>query len=98
MSDNGFTNLGLDMDEPQMVERVRDLVYASAIVDGLRSERLLRGLTLEEVAERMGISVESVIEFEKPGSAPRLSTIRRYCMAVEVVMESYVRPLPKEEK
>ena len=45
--------------------------------------RLHRGLTVEAVAERMGIAPDAVVDqMERPDSDPHLSTVRRYAMAV----------------
>lgn len=45
--------------------------------------RLRHGLTVEDVAERMGLKPELVIDLmERPESDPHLSTVRRYAMAV----------------
>ena len=45
--------------------------------------RLQRGLTVNDVAERMGIAPDAVVDqMERPDSDPHLSTVRRYAMAV----------------
>lgn len=61
--------------------------------------RLAHGLTVEAVAERMGVTAASVIgSMELPESDPHLSTVRRYAMAVgalighEVVDEAITEP------
>lgn len=41
-----------------------------------------RGLTVEEVAERMGVSAATVAAFEAYDANPTQSVIRRYAMAV----------------
>lgn len=52
------------------------------LVSRLAAERKRLGLTQAEVAERMGTTAGKVDEFEKLDSDPRLSTVRRYAMAV----------------
>ena len=61
--------------------------------------RLQRGLTVDDVADRMGFKPEHVIDqMERPESDPRLSTVRRYAMAVgalvahDVIPESIAEP------
>jgi len=49
--------------------------------------RLRQGLTLETVAERMGITPDALVDqIERPESDPHLSTVRRYAMAVGVLI------------
>ena len=50
-------------------------------------QRILHGLTRREVAERMGVSKKAVRALEKDLDLVRLSTLRRYCLAVGVVIE-----------
>lgn len=61
--------------------------------------RLAHGLTVETIAEHMGISPDAVIgSMELPESDPHLSTVRRYAMAVgalighDVIDESITEP------
>ena len=61
--------------------------------------RLQRGLTVDDVAERMGVKPEHLIDMmERPESDPHLSTVRRYAMAVgtliahDVISESIAEP------
>lgn len=50
---------------------------------GLSNIRRTHGLTVEQVAERMGYDPDDVVrEIESAGSDPRLSTLRRYALAV----------------
>ena len=60
--------------------------------------RLQCGLTVEDVAERMGISPESVVDhMERPESDPSMSTVRRYAMAVGALVSYDVIPEIIEE-
>jgi transcriptional regulator with XRE-family HTH domain len=47
-------------------------------------------LSQEEVAARMGVSQPTVSAFERYDANPTLSTIRRYAMAVGVVLDTIV--------
>lgn len=48
------------------------------------------GLSQQDVADRLGIKQPSVAKFERHDSDPRLSTIRRYALAVGVRVEHSV--------
>lgn len=54
--------------------------------------RLRNGLTIQTVAERLGWSVEDVIEIESVGADPYLSHLRRYAQAVGALMTREVVP------
>ncbi len=49
-----------------------------------------RGLTQEQVAERMGVSQPAVAAFERYDANPTLATIRRYALAVHASIEHIV--------
>lgn len=60
--------------------------------------RLRHGLTVEAVAERMGITPDAVVaQMERPDSDPHLSTVRRYAMAVGALVAHDVIPGAIEE-
>ena len=50
----------------------------------LKSRRLQQGLSVSDVADRLGTTVAAVREFESYNSDPRLSQIRRYALALNV--------------
>ena len=55
------------------------------VMDLLKSERIRKGISLEEVAKRGGWSNESVPRsMEKPGANPQLRSIQRYAAAVNI--------------
>lgn len=74
--------LGIDMNDP--VQRLAcDLVQADAdYLTALTDLRFKAGLSREQVAERMDTTVEAVGDLESMSSDPRLSTLRRYALAV----------------
>lgn len=56
-----------------------------------------RGLSLEEVADRMGVSTEEAASFERYWADPNLSVIRRYAMAVGARIEHTVTLAPASD-
>lgn len=48
----------------------------------LRTIRVIRGLTIEEVADRMSCSREHIEAFEEYDSNPEISKIERYAIAI----------------
>lgn len=53
------------------------------------------GLSQREVAEILGIKQSSVAAFERHDNDPRLSTIRRYALAVGVYVDHHVSAEPE---
>jgi DNA-binding XRE family transcriptional regulator len=51
------------------------------------------GIRQRELAGKLGIAQSSVAAFERHDNDPRLSTIRRYALAVGAVVEHVVRPV-----
>lgn len=65
-----------------------DSKYIRDLIEARRSA----GLSQEDVAERMGVSQQSISKFERYENDPRLSTLRRYAHAVEAEVEHIVIP------
>lgn len=59
-------------------------------MDELVKVRVDRGISQRDVARIMGVSQPRVCQFEASGSNPRLSTIRRYAMAVGALIRHTV--------
>ncbi len=74
--------LGLDVTDPETVALSRATAEDSDLIERLVQVRRDRGLTQQDVAERMGRSQPNVSAFERVGGDPHLSTIRRYAVAV----------------
>ena len=72
-------------DEMRNIEARADALIASdsQLLEKLVALRRRHGLSQSDVAMRMGVSQPTVSAFEKYDSNPRLSTIRRYALAVE---------------
>lgn len=79
--------LGIDLKSPVHLKAKalahNKYVYYSKLVKARRDA----GLTQAEVAERMGVSLETVYEVENYYDNPRVSVLRRYAIAVGVKVE-----------
>jgi len=82
--------LGIDLSSPEMV-RADFLAHGDMnLLTELVKVRKERDLRQKDVAQLMGVSQPSVAQFEASGSNPRLSTIRRYAMAVGALIRHQV--------
>lgn len=63
-----------------------------ALLKGLVTLRVQRGLSQSEVGRRMGISQPSVAALERHDANPTLATLRRYANAVEALVRHDVIP------
>ncbi len=81
--------LGADLEDP--VQRLaNDLARSDReFLDELIAYRR-RELTQAEVAERMGVSQSAVSQFEAGDRDPQLSTVRRYALAIGVMVKHRV--------
>lgn len=57
------------------------------LIEKLKEIRIAKGLTQTEVAMRMGTYHPNVNRWEKRGGNLTLSTLRRWCLALGVVLE-----------
>ncbi|GAB3479335.1 helix-turn-helix domain-containing protein [Amycolatopsis cihanbeyliensis] len=74
--------LGIDTDDPEQ-RLALDLVKSDRhLLLRLVALRGDRGLTQAEVGRRMGTTQPAVAAFERADADPKLSTIRRYALAV----------------
>lgn len=79
--------LGIDRDDPAQ-RLALDLVNSDdRLLRTLVAIRRDKNLTQSEIAARMGVTQPAVARFERPDSDPKLSTIRRYALAVGAVIE-----------
>lgn len=89
MTDDFFAALGIDVNDP--VQRAADKMISDkwAAVERLRTIRVKKGLSQEEVAERMGVKVSKVrlLEFQGIGTIYGLIT---YALAVGATVSFYV--------
>lgn len=89
MTDDFFAALGIDVNDP--VQSAADKMISDkwAAVERLRTIRVKKGLSQEEVAERMGVKVSKVrlLEFQGIGTIYGLIT---YALAVGATVSFYV--------
>lgn len=52
--------------------------------------RKRRGLSQDHVADALGLSQATISAFERIGNDPHLSTVRRYCRAVGVMVRHHI--------
>lgn len=77
------TLLGIDPDDPEQ-QLADELTRADYVwVDQLKAMRKHLGMSQEQVARRMGVTSQSVVsDIENLNGDPRLSTLRRYALAI----------------
>lgn len=56
-----------------------------------------RNITQLEIAQKLGVSQATISAFERLGNDPHLSTVRRYCRALGVLVRHQVDPTPDLE-
>lgn len=77
-----IAELGLDPDGPevQLNEHLAD--QDEQLIANLVRLRERAGLTVDELARAWCVPVSVIEDFERPGSDPRLSTVRLYAAAI----------------
>lgn len=82
--------LGINPNDP--VQRLANDLTANDydMLAGLVKIREAKGLTRAEVADRMGTTPHAVGELESASADPRLSTLRRYAIAIGASVEHHV--------
>lgn len=77
--------LGFEEEMTPSERHAMDLTVADDdLITTLRDARVRRGLTEEQLGDILGISGETVREFEGLQTSPTLATIRRYAHALGV--------------
>lgn len=90
MTDNLAELLGIDYSDP-LNRLARDLTHADhLLIADLVLIRKGAALTQADVAERMGTTPAKVAALENVDSDPRLSTLRRYALAVGATVKHHV--------
>lgn len=56
--------------------------------------RKSRGISQDQIAESLGVSQATISAFERIGNDPHLSTVRRYCRALGVLVRHQIDPEP----
>ncbi len=80
----------LDPNSPSMQRAAQLALNDRAFLRELVEVRKGRGLSQQQVAERLGVSQPMVAKFEASDSNPTLATIRRYAHAVEALVKHEV--------
>jgi transcriptional regulator with XRE-family HTH domain len=71
--------------------RAKELAKADyRLLIGLVKVRKERGMTQQDVADKLGVSQPTVADFERQDADPKLSTIRRYAHAVGAIVTHQV--------
>jgi transcriptional regulator with XRE-family HTH domain len=68
----------------------------SVVAERLKTFRLERNLTLAELSQRSGVSVSNLSKIERGEVSPSFDVIFRVCEGLDVVLEQFVKPGPKE--
>lgn len=82
--------LGEEFDTPEArlaLELAREDQHLLAELVSLRKAR---GLSQLQVAEALGLSQATISAFERLGNDPHLSTVRRYCRAIGVMVRHHI--------
>ena len=66
-----------------------------ALLEALIAKREEMGLTQADLARKIGVSQQAISKFERMDADPRLSTIRRYALAVGLKISHEVTPVKK---
>jgi transcriptional regulator with XRE-family HTH domain len=75
--------LGIDVAADPVAFRARRLVEADAgLLDDLIALRKRKDLIQDDLADRMGVSQSAIARIESGDRDPRLSTLRRYALAL----------------
>lgn len=84
--------LGIDPDDPEQMLAERLVQADERLLDDLIKRRLDSGLTVPQVAERIGVSETTVAKLENGERDPRLSLLRLYALAVRAEVRHSVTP------
>ena len=68
-------------------ERIPD---AASIGEGIRRERLRRGLTLAQLASQVNLTVSALSQIERGASDPSISSLRRIAQAFDLPMFQFM--------
>lgn len=84
--------LGINSDDPVQALADRLVRADDSLLDDLIAMRRRRGLSQAEVGDLMGIGQSAVARIESGERDPRLSTLRRYALAVAADVRHVVLP------
>lgn len=86
--------LGIDPNDPLDMQADIIVNEHADLIQDLKRFRENSGLTVEQVAERMGWSIEGYLSDVEgySGNEMRLGTLRRYCLALGVNIKFSIEP------
>lgn len=82
--------LGIDPEDPQTKLAGELAAEHYSFLERLVQERVNAGLSQQEVASRMGVTQPTVSSIEKLGTDLKLSTVRRYALAIGAMVKYQV--------
>lgn len=78
--------LAFDADNPLEVRADFLVGQDDSLIENLIKIRKSKNFTQQQVADRLGLTQATVAAFERADNDPKLSTVRRYAMAVEALI------------
>jgi len=89
--------LGVDPD-PELTHKAELLLDSDEeLLASLVDKRVERGLSQKQLGKRIGVTQATISDFERAGGDPRMSTIRRYALAVDTHIFHFItdfKPIP----
>lgn len=96
MTDRLMQLLGFNENDP-LISAATDMVDNDhEHLAALREARIREGLTVTDVANRMGVVEEDVVQMETYHADPTLSNLRRYALAVNMKHSITLTPIDSE--
>lgn len=87
-------SLGMDPSDPAQQRAMENFAESEALLRGLVAKRKSSGLTQEQFAELLGVSQSAVARIEAGDRDPRLSTLVRYALGLDVVISHLIDGVP----
>ena len=81
---------GHGTEQPEAVRFDAMLADAPTIGEGIRRERLRRGLTLAQLASQVNLTVSALSQMERGASDPSISSLRRIAQAFGIPMFQFL--------
>ena len=75
---------------PRVLSEDQQVPNAATIGEGIRRERLRRGLTLAQLATQVNLTVSALSQIERGASDPSLNSLRRIAQAFDVPMFQFL--------
>lgn len=86
--------LGIDTEDPLQMLATGLVAADDELRKRLVAIRVAKHLTQAQVGERMGVKQPAVAALERPDADPKLSTLRRYALALGVLVQHTVTDYP----